>query len=113
LVLSFGNIGNPFWTRAVLFLEKLHQQYAPRGVVIVAVALDTDKQAVKAFVDKHKLTLPVAVDTEKLTGAELYKVTALPTTVFIDRSHRVTMRQLGFSKQHEKLFEDEIRKLAQ
>jgi hypothetical protein len=53
VVLSFGNIGNPFWTREVQFLEKLHQQYASKGVVIVAVALDTDKQAVKAFVDKY------------------------------------------------------------
>ncbi len=113
MVLSFGNIGNPFWAREVQFLEKLHQQYASKGVVIVAVALDTDKQAVKAFVDKYKLTLPVAVDSEKLTGAELYKVTALPTTVFTDRAHKVTLRQIGFSKQHEKLFEEEIRKLAQ
>ncbi len=113
MVLSFGNIGNPFWTREVQFLEKLHQQYASKGVVIVAVALDTDKQAVKAFVDKYKLTLPVAVDSEKLTGAELYKVTALPTTIFTDRAHKVTLRQIGFSKQHENLFEEEIRKLAQ
>jgi len=113
VVLSFGNIGNPFWTREVQFLEKLHQQYASKGVVIVLVALDTDKQAVKAFVDKYKLTLPVAVDSEKLTVAELYKVTALPTTIFTDRAHKVTLRQIGFSKQHEKLFEEEIRKLAQ
>jgi hypothetical protein len=55
----------------------------------------------------------VAVDSEKLTGAELYKVTALPTTIFTDRAHKVTLRQIGFSKQHEKLFEEEIRKLAQ
>lgn len=113
MVLSFGNIGNPFWTRAVQFLDKMHQQYASKGVVIVAVALDSDKEAVKAFVERHKLSLPVAVDSEKLTGAELYKVTALPTTVFTDRAHKVTMRQLGFSKQHEKLFEQEIQKLAQ
>jgi peroxiredoxin len=113
VVLSFGNIGNPFWAREVQFLEKLHQQYASKGVVIVAVALDSDKQAVKAFVERYKLTLPVAVDSEKLTGAELYRITALPTTIFTDRSHRVTLRQIGFSKQHEKLFEQEIQKLAQ
>lgn len=113
MVLVFGNIGNPFWARAVQFLEKLHQQYASKGVVIVAIALDTDKQAVKAFVEKNNLTLPVTVDTEKLTGAELYKITALPTTIFTDRSHKITMRQLGFSKAHEKLFEEEVRKIAQ
>ncbi len=113
MVLSFGNIGNPFWAREVQFLEKLHQQYASKGVVIVAVALDADRQAVKAFVEKYKLTLPVTVDSEKLTGAELYRVTALPTTIFTDRAHKVTLRQIGFSKQHEKLFEQEIQKLAQ
>ncbi len=113
MVLSFGNIGNPFWTRAVQFLDKLHQQYASKGVVIVAVALDADKQAVKAWAEKNKLTLPVTVDNEKLTGADLYKVTALPTTIFTDRSHKVTMRQIGFAKGHEKLFEQEVQKLAQ
>ncbi|MCS6829655.1 MAG: TlpA disulfide reductase family protein [Armatimonadota bacterium] len=113
MVMSFGNIGNPFWTRAVQFLDKMHQQYASKGVVIFAVALDSDKQAVKAFVEKHKLTLPVAVDDEKLTGAERYRINALPMTIFTDRAHRITMRQLGFTKQHEKLFEQEIQKLAQ
>lgn len=112
-MLIFGNIGNPFWARAVQFFEKLHQQYASKGVVIVAVALDTDKQAVKAFVEKYNLTLPVTVDNEKLEGANLYKVSALPTTIFTDRSHKVTLRQLGFSKEHEKLFEQEIQKIAQ
>ncbi len=112
-MLIFGNIGNPFWARAVQFFEKLHQQYASKGVIIVAVALDTDKQAVKAFVEKYNLTLPVAVDNEKLEGANLYKVSALPTTIFTDRSHKVTLRQLGFSKEHEKLFEQEIQKIAQ
>ncbi|MGQ9487563.1 MAG: TlpA family protein disulfide reductase [Armatimonadota bacterium] len=113
MVLVFGNIGNPFWTRAVQFFEKLHQQYASKGVVIVAIALDTDKQAVKAFVEKNNLTLPVAVDNQKLEGANLYKVTALPTTIFTDRSHKITLRQLGFSKAHEKLFEEEVQKIAQ
>lgn len=113
MVLVFGNIGNPFWARAVQFFEKLHQQYASKGVVIVAVALGTDKQAVKAFVEKNKITLPVTVDDEKLTGAELYKVTALPTTIFTDRAHKITLRQLGFTKAHEKLFEQEIQKIAQ
>lgn len=82
-------------------------------MIIVAIALDADKQAVKAFVEKHKLTLPVAVDDEKLTGAERYRISALPTTLFLDRSHRITMRQLGFTKQHEKLFEDETKKILQ
>lgn len=113
MVLSFGSIGNPFWAREVQFLEKLHQQYAPKGIVVVGIALDSDKEAVRAFVEKHKLTFPVAVDDEKLTGAERYRITALPTTLFLDRNHRVTMRQLGFSRQHERLFEQEVQKLAQ
>ncbi|MCS6949648.1 MAG: TlpA disulfide reductase family protein [Armatimonadota bacterium] len=113
MVMVFGNIGDPFWTRAVQFLEKMHQQYASKGIVIVAIAFDQDRQAVKAFVDKHKLTLPVAVDDAKLTGAERYRITATPLTLFLDKGHRVTVRQLGFSKQHEKLFEQEIQKLVQ
>jgi len=113
VVFVFGNIGNPFWTRAVQFLDKMHQQYASKGIVIFAVALDPDRQAVKAFVEKHKLSLPVVVDDEKLTGAERYKVNALPITIFVDKGHRITMRQLGFTKQHEKLFEQEIQKLVQ
>lgn len=113
MVFSFGNIGNPFWTRAVQFLEKLHQQYASKGVVIVAVALETDKQAVKAWAEKNKITLPVAVDDDKLTGATRYRINALPMTIFTNRSHQITLRQLGFVKEHEKLFEQEIQKITQ
>jgi len=111
MVISFGTLGNPFWAREVQTLEKLHQQYSKDGLVVVAVALDQDKEAVKAFAEKQNLSFVVAVDQKSLKGAELYRLSALPTTYFLDRAHKVNGVQIGFSKVHEPVFAKEAEKL--
>ncbi|MCC6444576.1 MAG: TlpA family protein disulfide reductase [Armatimonadetes bacterium] len=111
MVISFGTLGNPFWTREVQLLEKLHQQRSKDGLVVVAVALDQDKEAVKAFAEKQKLSFITTIDQKNLKGAELYKLSALPTTYFLDRQHKVTKIQVGFSKAAEPVYTSEADKL--
>ncbi|MGK7346709.1 MAG: TlpA family protein disulfide reductase [Candidatus Nitrospinota bacterium M3_3B_026] len=65
-------------------LEKTHRDGADDGIVVVGVNYQEGPETVKRYVEQTSLSLPIVLDT----GGEVsrrYRVTALPTTFFIDR----------------------------
>jgi peroxiredoxin len=85
-------------------MQRLYETYADRGLVVLAVAVDAEpgepgpdgriEGVVSRFAQRLGLTFPIAVDptgdTERRLG-----VTQLPTTVLIDRSGRIRVREVG------------------
>ncbi|MCC6443216.1 MAG: TlpA family protein disulfide reductase [Armatimonadetes bacterium] len=113
MVVSFGALGNPLWTREVQSLAKLHRQYSKDGLVVVAVFQDQDKKAVKAFAQKQKLSFIITIDQKSLKGAERYKISTMPTTYFLDRQHKVAWVQVGFSETAEPAYRKQAARLIQ
>ena len=70
-------------------MERLYRQYKDKGLVVLAIAEDAEgASVVNAFVKRHNLTFPVALDP-KMAVAGLYGVWAVPSTFIIDRNgHR-------------------------
>jgi cytochrome c biogenesis protein CcmG, thiol:disulfide interchange protein DsbE len=85
-------------------LQRVYERYHPRGLEILAVAVDDDPGVrgpdgrivglVSQFVEEYGLTFPVVVDptgdTERRFGTEF-----LPTTVLIDREGRIRATEIG------------------
>jgi peroxiredoxin len=66
-------------------MERLHQAYKDRGLVVLAISLDLQgASVVKPFVKKFALTFPIGLDP-KMTVRETYGVWAVPSTFLIDR----------------------------
>jgi len=68
------------------------ETYGARGLVIIGVT-DYSSQTrddIVAFLDKHKLPWPVAIDPEKRTQMD-YGVSPIPHTVLIDRAGMVRL----------------------
>jgi peroxiredoxin len=66
-------------------MERLHQQYKDKGLVVLAISEDAGGAAVVApYLKKHKLTFPVGLDP-KSSVAGLYGVWAVPSTFIIDK----------------------------
>jgi len=69
-------------------MERLHRRYKDRGLVVLAVSLDSQgARVVNPFLKKLGLTFPVALDP-KMTVRERYGVWAVPSTFIIDRAGR-------------------------
>jgi peroxiredoxin len=66
-------------------MERLHQAYKDRGLVVLAISLDLQgASVVKPFVKRFALTFPIGLDP-KMAVRETYGVWAVPSTFLIDR----------------------------
>jgi thiol-disulfide isomerase/thioredoxin len=77
--------------------NRLHEQYADRGVVVLGVSMDVDGGAplVESFLKKHPMKYRVVLGSEKTT--DLFHVNQLPTTVVFDRRGRALQRFEGYT----------------
>jgi len=80
--------------------------------VVVGIALDQDPAAVRKFAEQNGLTFPLAVDNQKMDGATKYRLSATPITIFVDRPHRITYKQLGFAAPLEAVFAQQAEKIT-
>ena len=75
-------------------MERLYLKHRERGFVLLAVSVDADASLVKPFLERLKLTFPVALDA-KMDLANAYGVRALPASFLIDRGGYLTALALG------------------
>lgn len=71
------------------YMQELYPEYKDKGIEIVAVSLDVSELVIDKFIDKYDLTFPIPHDTKGETR-DLYKVTNIPSTVFIDSDGVIT-----------------------
>jgi thiol:disulfide interchange protein len=80
--------------------NRLHEQLASKGVVVLGVSMDEDgPEKVKSFLIKHPMQYPVAMGSEKLSGQ--FHLDQLPVTVVFDRQGKQVHRFEGFTPEAE------------
>jgi peroxiredoxin len=76
-------------------MERVWQRYKERGLVVVALSLDSQgAKVVKPFVHQGKYSYPIGLDP-KMEVAQLYGARAVPATFIIDRSGNLHAFALG------------------
>jgi thiol-disulfide isomerase/thioredoxin len=76
-------------------MQELHQHYAGRGLVIVAVSVDEDRAAMAAFLKKNPVSFAIVRDAAQKLVADA-DVQALPTAFLIDRRGNIRFMHRGF-----------------
>ena len=84
----------PCRTELPLFQKTIEKYRADSEVAFLAVSTDEDREFVKPYLEQNRHQLPV-VFAEKLD--ELFNVTAIPTTIIINREGKVAFRMRGFN----------------
>jgi len=90
-------------------LAKFYDQYHPQGLEMVGLAFEftedpvRDKRQLKAFKKRHNINYPLLLaggndktEATKILGF-LDKVKSYPTTLFLDKNHKVVKINTGFS----------------
>jgi peroxiredoxin len=103
-VLSFGATWVPLAAKELPALQKLADRYAPRGVQVYWVSVNSAKTGAKnfvtdadldAFATKRGLKAKVLRDPEQ-AAYRSYAVDALPTIVILDKDGNVFRKLVGF-----------------
>jgi thiol-disulfide isomerase/thioredoxin len=77
--------------RELPVLEKLHKEFAAKGLVVVGVSVGEDRQTVQKFLKTAGLTYSI-VQADDVTA---WSVSAFPTIVLVDREGKVASYQAG------------------
>jgi peroxiredoxin len=78
-------------------LEALNQKYAPRGVTVIGISVDSPRSfaRVRPTVKKLGMTYPVGIDEDGRIQ-EQYGIQAMPTTMIVDTTGAIAHVLQGF-----------------
>lgn len=78
------------------FLARLWQRHAGEGFQVLAVNVDEDEAAARAFAEQYELPFPLLRDASREVGTA-YRVPGYPTHFITDRRGRIRYSGLGFN----------------
>jgi thiol-disulfide isomerase/thioredoxin len=76
-------------------LEELHQQYGNRGLVVVGVNLDETSEAMREYLEKHKVTFTILRDREQKL-VKTVGIASMPSSFLLDGQGKVRFVHNGF-----------------
>ena len=83
--LVFGASWCAACTAEVPEIEAAYKEYGPQGLVILGINITEDSDTVRAYAKRVGITFPIAADPQTAI-ADAYRVTAIPSHFFIDRT---------------------------
>ena len=75
-------------------LNRFQETFAPQGVVVLAVSVDEDEQALQNFAADHQLKMIIARDPDRRVSAG-YQTFKYPETFILDRQGRLVRKLVG------------------
>jgi peroxiredoxin len=91
-------------------LNRLYDKYRASGFVLLGVNIDEEPRKAADLAARLGLRFPVLFDSEKKVS-RLYDLSAMPSTVLIDRDGRVRYIHRGYRDGYEDTYEKQIREL--
>ncbi len=80
--------------RSFPFLDALQDRHEAAGLTVVGLTLESNEQAIRAFLDDVPVRFPIVRDPAERSGEE-YGVVAMPTALLLDRQGHVVARFEG------------------
>jgi peroxiredoxin len=91
-------------------LEQMHKRYSALGFTLVGVNVDANSKDAEDWLSKTPVSFPVLFDRESKVS-KMYEVSAMPSTVFIDRKGNVRYLHRGYKAGDEGEYLNQIRAL--
>jgi peroxiredoxin len=91
-------------------LEQIYQRYQKLGFTTLAVNVEEDSAGAEKWLKETQVSFPVLFDRVNAVS-KLYSVTAMPSTVIVDRKGQVRFVHYGYTPGMENEYQDEVRML--
>ena len=91
-------------------LDQIYAKYKPMGFTLVAINVESEKSDAEKFLAATPASFPILFDPDnKVSGS--YGVSAMPTTVLVDRDGGVRHVHQGYREGYELTYEKQVREL--
>lgn len=91
-------------------MDQIYKKYGAAGFTLLGVNVDTDSTDAQKFLAQVPVSFPIAFDRDNKVS-RLYEVSAMPSTVFIDRKGNVRALHRGYKAGDEAGYLSQIRAL--
>lgn len=91
-------------------LDALAAKYAPLGVQVWGVNVESDNRVAQAYLQRTKVDFPILFDDQNEVS-KAYQVQAMPTTVIIDKDGQIRALHRGYKPGYEQKYEEDIKRL--
>lgn len=78
-------------------LDALHRKHESDGLVVVAVNVDEERKNADAFLQQYPHSMRIALDPKGVV-AEAFGVSAMPTTMLLDRAGQIRYTHKGYTE---------------
>jgi peroxiredoxin len=92
-------------------LEKLQQRYSALGFTVLGVNVEEDSSKAKSLLKDIPVSFPILFDTQN-TVSKQYKVSAMPSTVMIDRNGNMRYLHKGYKPGDEAQYKKWVKQLV-
>ena len=91
-------------------LDSLHNKYKDLGFKVMGVNVEENSKEAIKILNEIKVSFPVVFDTTNKVS-ELYNVSAMPSTVLIDRDGKMRYLHKGYKPDDEATYKQWVKKL--
>ncbi len=91
-------------------LDKFYKKYKKLGFTLLSINIENDASGAKKFLNDVPVSFPVLLDSNKKVSKQ-YKVSAMPTSIFIDRDGKMRSIHKGYKKGDEKEYKRLMKEL--
>ena len=83
---------------ALPLYQDLHTEFAPRGLEVITINVDSEPSAIDLFLESAKVSLPVLRDPDAHFAEPNLKVKLMPTAFLIDKQGVIRFVHEGFDE---------------
>jgi len=91
-------------------LDDLYKRYSKLGFTLIGVNVEQDSSKANAYLKDIPVSFPILYDTANQTS-KLYNVSAMPTTVMVDRNGNMRFIHHGYKPGYENDYKKQIKAL--
>ena len=89
-------------------LDQIYAKYKPMGFTLVAINVESEKADAEKFLSATPASFPILFDPDNTVSGR-YGVSAMPTTVLVDRQGRVRWQHRAYKPGDEAKYIEQIR----
>ena len=89
-------------------LDQIYARYKPMGFALVAINVESEKSDAERFLGQRPVSFPILFDPDNRVSGS-YGVSAMPTTVLVDRQGRVRWQHRAYKPGDEAQYIEQVR----